>query len=195
MVVSKFDEQYQTILNNGIKYLLKTYDDVSFTPENVLIIDKNITFETPVSLPRDYTRFVIFYVYSKTNSTRTKKNLNVMLLDNETETVSYFCANNLKWCNINSIVVERYIKKMFGPNYRLNYIPARFTSPIKDKDYEFDLFKTEFKSLMWNLFWISLKLKNPKFTDDVLEEYYLINVKKRKDLKSLLIDFFEKINK
>ena len=70
-----------------------------------------------------------------------------------------------------------------------------FLSPVKKNKDDLDIFKNEYKNLLWNFFWLSLKFKNPKFSDDILLEYFINNIKKRKDIKNLLIDFYEKINK
>ncbi len=189
-----FNKEYNNVLEKGLEYLTKTFTNVSYDPDNILIIGNYGEFEKPVRIPTGRKRFLLIKMHLKDKSTKKKKNSNFLLLDNEKKLITYLCVNDLQWCKVNPLVVQRTFEKLFGKDFKVDYLPIKFTSPIKDANHEF-LFKTEFKNLMWNLFWTSLKLQNPNFSNFVLEEYYLINVKKRSDLKDLLINFFEKINK
>lgn len=200
MKISKFDQQYQSILNNGLKYIMKKYDNVNYDKDNVIDLrDQLITFEKPFKLPLPYKRFHIFYVRNNELSTKTKTYLNLILADNKEKQVTYFCTRNIKWCSIKDPkVFVNFIKKNLGQDWRVNYIAPYFTESISrfgTFTEDVNIFKLEFKHLLWTFFWISLKLKNPKISDDVLFDYFILNVSKRKDIKNLLKDFYEKINK
>lgn len=196
MKISKFDEQYSIILKKGIDYLLKQYKNVSVDMENVIIVRETLfEFKKPFKLSTNK-RFHIFSVDNQNVSTTSKHSINLIVLDNEEKRISYFCTRNINWCSLgNKTAFEKFIRKSFGNKWSSSYIPAMFTSPIKKNKNDLDIFKTEYKNLLWNFFWLSLKFKNPKISDDILLEYFINNVKKRKDIKNLLVEFYEKINK
>jgi hypothetical protein len=192
----KFNEQYNLILEKGIKYLLKTYDNINYDEDNLIDIRKGlVTFNKPFKLPIPYKRFHLFKVSNKLISTKSKQNYNLILIDNLTKTVTYFCMNDVKWCSVDVYDMTLFIKKNIGINWKFSYTKPYFKNNFRAVKDEPDIFKLEFKNLIWSLLWMSLKLKNPEFTDDILEEYYLMNIKKRQNIKFVLIDFFAKINK
>lgn len=198
MKTSKFDQQYQAILENGVKYIIKKFDNVSYDKDNIIDLRSQlITFENPFKLPLPFKRFHIFSVCNKELSTKTKNYINLILADNKKKEISYFCTRNIKWCHIKDTKnFEKFVKKNFGADWTVSYVTPFFNaSASASNNKEKDILKLEFKNLLWTFFWLSLKLKNSKFSNDILLEYFLLNVIKRKDVKILLIDFYEKINK
>jgi hypothetical protein len=192
----KFNEQYNLIFDKGVKYLLKTYDNVNYDESNQINIRKGIVnFDYPFKLPLPFKRFHLFKVSNKMISTKSKQNYNLIIADNTSKTITYFCMNDLKWCSVNVYDMKLFVQKNFGSDWTFLYTKPYFRNVFRATKNEPDIFKNEFKNLIWTFFWISLKLKNPEFTDDILEEYYIINIKQRKNIKYALIDFFDKLNK
>jgi len=190
----KFNDQYNLIFEKGIKYLLKTYDNVNYNEDYSIDIRQSIiTFNKSFELPLSK-RFQLLKVSNKSISTKSKQNYNLIIFDNFSRTATYFCMNDVKWCTVNSYDMQNFIRKKIGINWKFIYTKPYFKASFRAVKDEPDIFKVEFKNMIWSLFWISLKLKNPELTDDILEEYYLVNIQKRKKIKNLLIDFFEKLN-
>ena len=131
---SKFNKQYEHILDKGINYLTRNFQNVSYDKNDMIYIKGKLIYIDNNLKNTEDKRFKIFVINNKNNTTNIKNSKNIICFDYVNKIACYFCTRDIKWCKIDEFLqdtLKRDIRNVLGFEWKLVYIPGMFSIKTK----------------------------------------------------------------